>query len=622
VSRNQEIYEQFQVMKLLSKLDRDTQRLYTPVISQMFSSGSSSAKRPSLTDMGRMKDDVYKEFHDENGVRISDYKVNSMHNRGLDMLKLYYPDLSEDEYGKFGNYFEKKQLLKDNIVDAPETTVEPEVKKQGVWNRTKSLVKKVDNWSRKRTAESAGRSAKNLSEQGINPNLTNKLPGYLVTQEEDMAANFGEPDFLETMPPKYTSINQSPIQQLNPHDNPATIADANLYNLWMRGRDVENSVPEKTREPQTMNNDHLAGLVKENQLDQILSSPDVPNAQVVDPTKFTFQTGNKSQLNQTDPAGHNKQFVDSFKQNDRAKQRFAFKRPDMQKIQEKIQQKKINLAKGAGFQEAKQETFALGGSKKVLNKSTYSKEELAKRNQVLSNTGMADETKIAGFIGDNGKVMNSKESLKTQYKNTVNALIKEQEFQAKFKEKFDKDFAKTNSPQVAKAEPQLHNKGYVDTNGKPVKHTPRQDITDGKGSNLETNMAKTQPTKVKIGAGLGKKNNNPGNLEFANQEGAVPSKMDNGRWAKFSTPEEGYNALVKDIEVKQTGKSSSSIKPDSSLAELIRVYAPKKDNNNTEQYIKNISEWIKVSPDTPIKDIPKEDLAKAIARQESNTKFE
>lgn len=80
---------------------------------------------------------------------------------------------------------------------------------------------------------------------------------------------------------------------------------------------------------------------------------------------------------------------------------------------------------------------------------------------------------------------------------------------------------------------------------------------------------------------IGFKQNNWGNLRGLNINwvGTVPTK--NGYHA-FDTPENGVRALFVDLMAKMSkGKDT--------IEEIISMYAPKEDNNDTEKYIKNVS---------------------------------
>ena len=107
---------------------------------------------------------------------------------------------------------------------------------------------------------------------------------------------------------------------------------------------------------------------------------------------------------------------------------------------------------------------------------------------------------------------------------------------------------------------------------------------------------------------LAARNNNPGNLRFVGQEGAVPGEKG---FAKFETPEAGYEALQRQIELdKGRGHTVES---------FVNKYAPPTENN-TAQYAKIVAEKAGVSLDTPLKDVSTDLLAKEIARIESGTK--
>lgn len=109
---------------------------------------------------------------------------------------------------------------------------------------------------------------------------------------------------------------------------------------------------------------------------------------------------------------------------------------------------------------------------------------------------------------------------------------------------------------------------------------------------------------------LAQRNNNPGNLKYNGQKGAT--KGDKG-FAKFNSYEEGMQALINDLQAKQSGKSRTGLKSSSSLQDLINVYAPASDNNNPTSYANTVAQSLGVSPNTPIKDLDTQNLAKAMA---------
>jgi len=104
--------------------------------------------------------------------------------------------------------------------------------------------------------------------------------------------------------------------------------------------------------------------------------------------------------------------------------------------------------------------------------------------------------------------------------------------------------------------------------------------------------------------------NNPGNLMFAGQAGATrgEDKKGGGSWAKFETPEAGYSALERQIELDaQRGHT---------LGSFIGKYAPEFEND-VARYTSNVAGFTGVSADTPLSEVPRDKLAQAMARQES-----
>ena len=106
---------------------------------------------------------------------------------------------------------------------------------------------------------------------------------------------------------------------------------------------------------------------------------------------------------------------------------------------------------------------------------------------------------------------------------------------------------------------------------------------------------------------LAHRNNNPGNLQYAGQQGAVPG--DSG-FAKFETPEAGFQALIHQVSLDQTRGLP--------LGAFIAKYAPAYEND-TARYVAQASQAMGVDPGTPLSHIPVQSLAEFIARKESGT---
>ena len=104
-------------------------------------------------------------------------------------------------------------------------------------------------------------------------------------------------------------------------------------------------------------------------------------------------------------------------------------------------------------------------------------------------------------------------------------------------------------------------------------------------------------------------NNNPGNLRFAGQPGAVQGE---GGFAKFDSPEAGLQALENQIKL-DAGRGHT-------IASFVSKFAPPTEND-TATYIRNIATATSSSPMTPIAQIDIKKLLAAMAKQESGSKI-
>jgi hypothetical protein len=89
-------------------------------------------------------------------------------------------------------------------------------------------------------------------------------------------------------------------------------------------------------------------------------------------------------------------------------------------------------------------------------------------------------------------------------------------------------------------------------------------------------------TAEKLEASVAFRNNNPGNLRSS----VFAIGVKDG-FAYFYNEEIGWQALYYDLWIKASGKSSTGIKADSTLGELMHVFAPKCEND-TEAYLQFI----------------------------------
>jgi hypothetical protein len=105
---------------------------------------------------------------------------------------------------------------------------------------------------------------------------------------------------------------------------------------------------------------------------------------------------------------------------------------------------------------------------------------------------------------------------------------------------------------------------------------------------------------------LGNRNNNPGNIKFAGQKGAVKE----GDFAKFDTMEDGWKALYRQVEL------------DTGRGDTIETFIKGKDGtggyseDNQDAYVNFISDKVGYPPDTPLSAIDPQFLVSAIAMME------
>lgn len=109
-------------------------------------------------------------------------------------------------------------------------------------------------------------------------------------------------------------------------------------------------------------------------------------------------------------------------------------------------------------------------------------------------------------------------------------------------------------------------------------------------------------------ANLGLQNNNPGNLRDPNT----------GQFRVFNTPEEGRQALIQDLQAKQSGQSSF-IKPGASIADLANVWAPASDKNVPSNWANNVAKTLGVDTSHPFDQIPVDKLAEGISVAEGTS---
>ena len=94
------------------------------------------------------------------------------------------------------------------------------------------------------------------------------------------------------------------------------------------------------------------------------------------------------------------------------------------------------------------------------------------------------------------------------------------------------------------------------------------------------------------------RNNNPGNLRSS------PFEVDNQEgYSVFSDAETGRQALIWDLKKKSLGETSTGLNGESTVAQLIAIYAPMNDGNNIGTYLKGIQESCGIQPTEKLKDL-------------------
>ncbi|MDD9238382.1 hypothetical protein PVM11_05585 [Enterobacter roggenkampii] len=102
----------------------------------------------------------------------------------------------------------------------------------------------------------------------------------------------------------------------------------------------------------------------------------------------------------------------------------------------------------------------------------------------------------------------------------------------------------------------------------------------------------------------GIRNNNPGNLEYSKTNPWIGQTGDDGRFAKFETPEHGIRALGRNLLSYQRQGIDT-------VSDIINRWAPPSDNNNTEAYIKAVCAQLGVTADQQL-DASNPDTLKAL----------
>lgn len=102
------------------------------------------------------------------------------------------------------------------------------------------------------------------------------------------------------------------------------------------------------------------------------------------------------------------------------------------------------------------------------------------------------------------------------------------------------------------------------------------------------------------------RNRNPGNLRAS----SAMQEVDPDGYRTFWTLEEGYNALCSDLAHKIDGRNAHDLGPDSTLLDLLKVYAPAGDHNKPVTYAAFVATWLRqvynsatIMTDTQLRDV-------------------
>lgn len=94
------------------------------------------------------------------------------------------------------------------------------------------------------------------------------------------------------------------------------------------------------------------------------------------------------------------------------------------------------------------------------------------------------------------------------------------------------------------------------------------------------------------------RNHNPGNL----RNSPFADRIVDG-YAVFGSDAMGWFAFQWDITQKAKGNTSTGLGPNSTLRDLIRVWAPASDNNNTNAYLADVVAMTGFNPTLTLKEL-------------------
>lgn len=104
------------------------------------------------------------------------------------------------------------------------------------------------------------------------------------------------------------------------------------------------------------------------------------------------------------------------------------------------------------------------------------------------------------------------------------------------------------------------------------------------------------------------RDNNPGDLR----------NPATGSFETYNNPQEGFSALLNDLQAKIDGKSSTGLNGNSTLDQFSQVYAPSSDKNDPGKYTASLANQLGVSPDSTLSSLQPKigQFAEAVAHNE------
>jgi hypothetical protein len=94
------------------------------------------------------------------------------------------------------------------------------------------------------------------------------------------------------------------------------------------------------------------------------------------------------------------------------------------------------------------------------------------------------------------------------------------------------------------------------------------------------------------------RNNNPGNLRYSKYQ----IGQDDGNFSIFKTYEDGWKALIFQLQISVDGRSKY-YRPEMSLIDFFKVYAPSSDNNHPVKYAEFVAQKLGVSAQSTLKEL-------------------